>query len=94
MYMAAKKGKRPDNAPRNFVHLHGIAFNHAATHADKRKDAKMGKRKHKTAWRDNPGGFSVIKGVQPLCLFPKSLLSAFVNSMLLLNARSVVIPLR
>ena len=39
--MAAKKGKRPDNAPRNFVHLHGIAFNHAATHADKRKDAKM-----------------------------------------------------
>ncbi|MEC9319735.1 MAG: hypothetical protein VYD08_07625 [Pseudomonadota bacterium] len=55
--MAKKRGQRPDGAPRNFVHLHGIAFNKGEFHTDKRKEAKMGKRKHKTAWEKNPGGY-------------------------------------
>lgn len=55
--MAKKRGKRPEAAPRNFVHLHGLAFNKGEFHADKRKDAKMGKRKHKAAWEKNPGGY-------------------------------------
>ena len=37
--MAKKRGQRPDGAPRNFVHLHGIAFNKGEFHTDKRKEA-------------------------------------------------------
>ena len=58
--MAKKRGKRPETAPRNFVHLHGLAFNKGEFHTDKRKEAKMGKRKHKTAWEKNPGGYFFV----------------------------------
>jgi hypothetical protein len=54
--MAKRKsqGKRPANAPVNFVHVHGLTFNKGAQHADRRAESKRGKRKHKAAWDDSP----------------------------------------
>ena len=58
--MAKRKkwGKRPDNAPINFVHRHDIGINTARTHRDRKKDAKRGAQKHQTAKADQ-GGFFV-----------------------------------
>ena len=56
-----KRNQQPSNAPRNFVHVHGLTFNKSAVHEDRRKAQKSGKRKHKTAWVNtkDPGGFSL-----------------------------------
>jgi hypothetical protein len=42
------QGAKPNCAPVNFVHLHGLEINKSATHRDRRKEAKRGKEKHKT----------------------------------------------
>lgn len=56
-----KRNQQPSNAPRNFVHVHGLTFNKSAVYEDRRKAQKSGKRKHKTAWVNikDPGGFSL-----------------------------------
>jgi hypothetical protein len=41
-------GGKPQGAPTNFVHLHGLELNKASTHRDRRKEFKRGKEKHKT----------------------------------------------
>lgn len=53
----AKKKKAAINKPRNFVHLHGLTFNHGEAHRDKRKEARKGERKHKAAWNNDHSGF-------------------------------------
>ena len=55
--MSRKYGKRPKNAPRNFVHVHGRNLNKGGRHESLYDKQKRGKRKHKTAWQDNQGGF-------------------------------------
>jgi hypothetical protein len=55
--MMAHKKKAVSNKPRNFVHLHGLTFNHGEAHRDKRKESRRGIRKHKAAWSKDQSGF-------------------------------------
>lgn len=64
--MAKRKwGKRPDNAPINFVHRHDIGINTAKTHKDKKKAMKRGEQKHKAAKGDRGGFFMHTTGILP-----------------------------
>lgn len=50
-----KSGKKPANAPLNFVHVHGLAINKGGQHTDAKREAKRGKRKHKADWARTNG---------------------------------------
>lgn len=61
--------------PRNYVHVHGLKFNKSAVFEDKKRASKAGKRKHKTAWSNNPGGFSLVQAngaLRDLVCYPVS----------------------